>query len=327
MGAWGPGLYANDFASDLKGTVGVLVRLPLPAERLLEMLVETAPAQANNPDDEEHTTFWLVAADQFTRKGVDCLAAREKALSLIASGADLAAMATLEMDEKSLKKRAAMLEALRRELSTPMGSRPRKVLKTPEKLLFEVGEALAYPVGTNPRQLSGLAGPPNPWARDPIDPYGAGSKTLKDRPYYGAWRQDGWGAMVIAERGHLFDYLAWYRPMVINRPLVDEPALADLLAARDWLLRKPGVLTARHRDLLQIKSVGRVAVDRAKWAPKIPEKLSMQSLLITFGSTLHGKMAIMGLPEEALRHPLAGWETEFSHIEALHAVTADQLRA
>jgi hypothetical protein len=326
MGAWGPGLYANDVASDLKGTIAVLARLPVPAERLLEMLVETAPAQAENPDDEEHTAFWLVAADQFAKKGVDCRAAREKALFLIASGADLAAMAALDMDEKSLKKRAAMLEALRQELSTPTGNKPRKVLKTPEKLLFEVGEALVYPVGTNPNKLSGPNNAPNPGARDPIDPHGAGSKKLKDRPYYSAWRQDGWGAMVIAERGHLFDYLAWYRPIVINRRLVDEPALADLLAARNWLLRKPGALTARHRDLLQIKSVGRVAIDRAKWAPKIPERLSMQSLLIRFGSTVAGKMATMGLPEETLRHPLAGWETELSHIESLHAVVADRLR-
>jgi hypothetical protein len=326
MGAWGPGLYANDFALDLKGTIGVLARLPLPAERLLEMLVETAPAQAKNPDDEEHTAFWLVAADQFAKRGVDCLAARKKALSLIASGADLAAMAALDMDEKSLKKRVFMLEGLRKELSSPTRNKLRKVLKTPEKLLFEVGEALVYPVGSNPNKLSGPIGQPNPWARDPIDVYGAGSKKLKDRPYYSAWRQDGWGAMVIAERGHLFDYLAWYRPIVINRRLVDEPALADLLAARNWLLRKPGALTARHRDLLQIKSVGRVAIDRAKWAPKIPERLSMQSLLIRFGSTVAGKMATMGLPEETLRDPSTGWETEFSHIEDLHASLADRLR-
>ena len=325
MGAWGPGLYANDFALDVKSTVGVLVRLPLPAERLLDMLVETAPAQAGNPQDEDHTTFWLVAADQFARKGVDCLPAREKALSLIASGADLAAMADLDMDEKNLKKRAVLLEALRMELSTPTASRPRKVFKTPEKLLFDVGEVLIYPVGINPNRRSGLPGPPNPWAREPIDPYGAGSKRLRDRPYYSAWRQAGWGAMVIAERGRLFDYLAWYRPVVINRPLVDEPTLADLLAARDWLLRKPGALTARHRDLLQIKSVGRVGVDRTGWALEIPEKLSMQSLMISFRSTLHGKMATLGLSEDNLSHPLAGWETEFSYVQTLHALAADQL--
>src|SRR5262249_37567144 len=109
----------------------------------------------------------------------------------------------------------------------------------------------------------------------------------------------------------------------INRPLVDEPTLADLLAARDWLLRKPGALTARHRDLLQIRSVGHVAVDRARWAPEIPEKLAMQSLMITFGSTLHGKMATLGLSDDNLRHPLPGWETEFSYVETLHALAAD----
>ena len=60
---------------------------------------------------------------------------------------------------------------------------------------------------------------------------------------------------------------------------------------------------------------------------KIPEKLPMQSLLIRSGSTLHGKMAMLGLPEATLRQPPAGAETEFSHIEALHAVIADRPRA
>ena len=67
MGAWGPGLYADDFAMDLKGTIEVLARLPFPPDRLLDMLVETAPAQANNSDDDGHTIFWLVAADQFVK--------------------------------------------------------------------------------------------------------------------------------------------------------------------------------------------------------------------------------------------------------------------
>jgi hypothetical protein len=53
----------------------------------------------------------------------------------------------------------------------------------------------------------------------------------------------------------------------------------------------------------------------------------MQSLMITFGSTVHGKMATLGLSEEDLIHPLAGWETEFAYVETLHALAADRLRS
>jgi hypothetical protein len=67
MRAWGPGLYSDDFAADLKTTVGTLCRLPFSGEEIVEILVELNPA-ASNSADEEHTTFWLVVADQFQRR-------------------------------------------------------------------------------------------------------------------------------------------------------------------------------------------------------------------------------------------------------------------
>jgi hypothetical protein len=120
----------------------------------------------------------------------------------------------------------------------------------PQKLLLGVGEVLAYPV----------------CKRDPINPYTVG----KDWAWVKAWQQDGWGAFVVAERGHVFDFLAWYRPLVITEPLPEEPTLADLARRRMWLLRNPGTLTARHRANMSLKSLGCVSIDPAKLASSFP---------------------------------------------------------
>ena len=68
MGLWGTGLYSSDFAMDLRSTVGAVARLPFDGDRLVEILSETEPTAAGNPDDEQHTTFWLVVADQFAKR-------------------------------------------------------------------------------------------------------------------------------------------------------------------------------------------------------------------------------------------------------------------
>ena len=49
MGAWGVGLYSNDFALDLRGAVGGVVRLPFGPDRLLALVRETQPSAADNP--------------------------------------------------------------------------------------------------------------------------------------------------------------------------------------------------------------------------------------------------------------------------------------
>jgi len=55
-------------------------------------------------------------------------------------------MAALGMDDKSLVKRRALLEELRKRIAAPVKTSKRVVLKTPQKLLLAVGEVLAYPI-------------------------------------------------------------------------------------------------------------------------------------------------------------------------------------
>ena len=261
MGAWGVSLYSGDFAQDLRASVTAVARLPFDAERLLEYLCATEPTAANNPTDSDHTTFWLTIADQFAKRGIDCARAREKALAIIADGADLAAMAALGMDEKSLVKRKAMLEELRARIAAPADAPPRKLLKSPQKLLLEAGEVLTYPICDG----------------EPINPYTIGKEWERVK----AWRQDGWGALVIAECGLAFDYLAWYRPLVICEPFLGEPSLAELREPRMWLLRNPGTLTGRHIATMRMKSLGRIEVDPARLSQFFPERMSPVSCVVS----------------------------------------------
>ncbi|MGB6175002.1 MAG: hypothetical protein WBF43_01390 [Methylocella sp.] len=245
MGAWGIGLYSCDFALDLRGSVKAVARLPFEPDRLLDYLCAAQPLAANNSNDSDHTIFWLTVADQFAKRGIDCPRARDRALAIIEEGADLAAMAALGMEEKSLVKRRAMLEDLRARIDRPVETaKPRAVLKTPQKLLLEVGDVLTYPTCEG----------------EPINPYAVG----KEWEWVKAWKQDGWGALTIAGRGLAFDFLAWYWPLVICEPLLQEPTIADLLRPRMWLSRNAGTLTARHHASMQLKSLGRVLIDPGK---------------------------------------------------------------
>jgi len=282
MAAWGIGLYSSDFAQDLRASVKAVSRLPFAPERLLEFLCASEPSAANDPNDADHTVFWLTVADQFAKRGIDCIGARDRALAIISGGDDLAAMAALGMDEKSLAKRRAMLEELRRRIASPaVAAKPRAVLKAPQKLLLAAGEVVTYPTCKG----------------DPINPYAVG----KEFAWVKAWKQDGWGAFVVLERGLAFEFLAWYRPAVITEPLSIEPRLAELREPRMWLLRNPGTLNSRHYANMQLRSLGCISIDADKLAQVFPKRMSGTSCAVS-DISLANNMSVHGLgPHEAHR--------------------------
>ena len=243
MGAWGVGLYSDDYAMDLRSTVGAVSRLPFGPTELLGILRQSEGKVADDPADSDHTVFWLVVADQFHKRGLDCPEAQERALAIVACDDDLAAMAKLGMEEKSLSKRRAMLAALAAALGEPLPSKPRKVLKAPQPLVLEVGEAVAYPVNER---------------GDAINPYLVG----KPWPIAKSWKQAAWGAFVIIECGHVFDYLAWYQPLCLAEPRAEKPTLAELWKPRPWVKRNVGTLSARHARLMEFDTLGRLTIDR-----------------------------------------------------------------
>src|SRR5690242_16700428 len=117
MGAWGSGLYSGDFAADLRAAVRAVARLPFDAHRLLEILIGIEPNAATNQNDEDHTTFWLILADQFAKRGVVCDRVRQTALQIIDDGRDIEILRSLGMEPALLRKRQSVLSDLRTRIT------------------------------------------------------------------------------------------------------------------------------------------------------------------------------------------------------------------
>lgn len=240
MGSWGTRLYSSDFALDLRSLIGAVARLPFDPDRLTQILCETEPASAESVEDSDYSTFWLTLADQFVKRGIDCRTVRERALAIIDDGTDLAIMARLGMAEKDLAKRRKMLSKLRDELAAPVEVKPRAVLKAPQPLLMKLGEVLAYPMS------NGYC----------INPYFPSKDRM--RP---VWQQDSWGACVIVELGLAFDFLAWYRPIIVERAFAEKPALVDLAERRIWYRERAGTCSKSHYARLELQVIGAVPLD------------------------------------------------------------------
>jgi hypothetical protein len=246
MGSWGIGLYSSDFALDLRPLLGAVARLPFEPDRLLEILCEAEGDAVERTDDPDHSAFWLVVADQFARRGIDCRAARDRALAIIDDGTDLAIMARLGMTQKDLARRRKMLEELRIKLASPLVvKKPRSELKAPQPLLMQPGEAVVYPMSNG----------------HCINPYFPSKERI--RP---AWHQDSWGACVIIESGHAFDFLAWYRPIVLELAFPRKPMLSDLSGPRTWYRMRAGTCSRIHYARMELSLIGSVPLDPARLA-------------------------------------------------------------
>lgn len=249
MGVWATGLYAGDFALDLRSTIGAVVKLPFDSDRLLEILFESERAAADRADDGDHTTFWLVVADQFAKRGIENKRARELALEIIEGGSDLALLEKLGMQPADLRKRKKVLDEVRERILAPtVRAKPRETMKKPQDLLMQTGDVLVYPTfGGRCR---------NPYFVDQ-DKDRMGTATP-------SWRVDSWAAMVIVDCGRAFDFLAWYRPLTLAVAMAEKPELATLEADLIWKLGGPGTCTVPHFQRMGLEGIGAVVIDREK---------------------------------------------------------------
>src|SRR6266849_8472881 len=143
MGIFGPSLYSGDFAMDLRTSISAVIRLPFEPEELVQILSRSNPSASEDQTNEEHTTFWLVVADQFAKRGIFSDRVREKALAIIDSGEDIATLQKLGMGAADVRKRQKALGDLRaRILAGPTINKPRNVLRKPQPLLMVIGDVL-----------------------------------------------------------------------------------------------------------------------------------------------------------------------------------------
>jgi hypothetical protein len=244
MGVWGAGLYSGDFAMDLRSTIGAIARLPFDGDRLIDILCESEPAAANNSDDEDHTIFWLVIADQFAKRAIVCDRVREKALRIIDAGSDIAILSKLGMKPHDLRKRQKTLADLGARLTESAGvARPRPVLKKPQDFLMEVGEVFVYPTSGG----------------NCINSYCSSKEKIP-----GGWTQDGWGAVIVVERERAFDFLTWYRPLTISNARAEKPSLPQFRSEPLWVLKRPGTCSPVHFKRLELEKIGAVPIDGDK---------------------------------------------------------------
>ncbi len=243
MGVWNVGLYSGDFAMDLRGTIAAVARLLLDGDALAKILCDSESSVATNPADEDHTTFWLILADQLAKRGIISERVRQKALAIIDEGSDLAMAEKLGLRAADLVKRQSVLAELRaRVIEVPQPAKPRTVLKKPQPFLFETGEVLVYPTSNGKC----------------INPY------FPSREKIHGWQQDGWSAVAIVEHGRAFDFLTWYRPLTVVTALPQRPALDVLLGEVPWSLRLPGTCSRVHFKRIGLESIGRVPIDHEK---------------------------------------------------------------
>lgn len=248
MGTWGPGLYANDLAKDLKSTIASVMKLPLEPRDLVSVLKESFPAQSHRAGDEEYTSFWLVVADQFHKHGVSDPDLFERAIGIVDSGMDLECPERQEMSASDRRKREIVLAELRERLTNPPPHKTRKTLSKPQPLLMNTGDLVVFP-----RFIHGSC----------VNPYSA------------RWshQQEAWGAACIVRCGHVFQYLAFYYPVVLTSrfDLSHKPSTSDLLTSGKWELRRPGTCSKLHFGRLQLEIIDRLTLDQKRVAAHFPQ--------------------------------------------------------
>ena len=206
MGTWGPALFDDDNACDLRETLALICKVPLPGDRLLDLLKEI---YVNcDPTEDEGALFWLVTADQFERRGIECQQVASTALSIIENGSDLLFAREKGAEEVFLKKRATVLKQLAKRLRSPRKFRPRVPPRKPPAMVVNTGEIYAFPT------MNGHA-----W-----HPYRVNLQ--------GPFTPDGWGALVVLATGRAFDWLPWVALASLTVKPDRKPTLQDALRAR-----------------------------------------------------------------------------------------------
>lgn len=235
MGAWGGGLYDSDFARDLKGAIKGIWRAPLSDDEILAELGEPAPS---GPDDVEALDHWLVLADQLERAGMPRRAVFDRALAIIESGEDLAALEALDSSPGLLAQRRKVHEELAQRLRDPRPAKPRRPLTKPQPLLFEENDAIVWPTDKG----------------DCINPYVAEDKLH----LLGGFDQDGWGFGIVSAVGHHYGVLAYHSVQALRwrRPERPTPELAARCPRSEHFY---GTMTPVHFERLKVERLGSVS--------------------------------------------------------------------
>ena len=138
MGTWGPALFSDDLALEVKGDFKDKIALALSKEAATQELLEEYQEVLDDPDEE--SVFWLALADTQWELGRPVDLVQRKALELLDSGTGLKRWE----GSREYSKRKKVLQQLKLKLTTspPVPKRIKKpyIQKTP----FTKGSLVTY---------------------------------------------------------------------------------------------------------------------------------------------------------------------------------------
>ena len=239
MGAWGGGLYDSDFTRDLKATIEAVFQAPMSDE---DVLAEIASAHRCDGDDHvDAFDYWLVLADQLERRGLHRQDVFGRAIAIVEGSEDIGALEQLEAKPSALVKRRKHTAELIARLRNPRPAKPRRLVNTPQPLLFELGEAIAWPT----------------------------DRGRFKAPWEPRFKQNGWGFGIVSDVGHLYGTLAYHAVQALKwrRPERPSAALAARCARSEHFY---GRITAKDVEAIGIERLG-VVPDEALGPPLDPK--------------------------------------------------------
>jgi hypothetical protein len=139
MGAWGTALFSDDTARDVRDSYVDHVGDGLIGPEATKALLHEWSASLNDPD--ESPVFWLALAVTQWRCGRLEGHVLQQALNVIDSGSDLARWETGSQD---FKKRKAVLEKLRAQLTSPQPPQRHIPKRFRDSNQWRVGDLVAY---------------------------------------------------------------------------------------------------------------------------------------------------------------------------------------
>ena len=143
MGAWGTGLYSDDFALDVKSEFLDAINSGKPYREAFEELKKTYVDNTYN-DDPDIPVFWFVCADILWKKGRLDEDIKQTALEYLESETDIARWA--EESPSLGRKRKVVLEKLKLKLLSPQPeAKPIRVKKLYE-CPWNIGDVYAFQI-------------------------------------------------------------------------------------------------------------------------------------------------------------------------------------
>lgn len=152
MGAWGPDIFSDDLASDIRREYTFMLSIGIEDEAI-EKILEKYYSEVFDCSDPDEDVFWFALAMCEWKYGRLSPRVKEKALFALEQGCDLERWNSID-NQKNYIKRIAVLEKFKKTILSPMPPARRPKKRSVRHCPWKVGSLLAYRIVSNKKNLS-----------------------------------------------------------------------------------------------------------------------------------------------------------------------------